>query len=243
MKEVLQYFVLPSNIVLLFFLVGLSLIRVKKRKWSVIFFSVAMITYIIFATGPLSFWLLKGLEYQYPPLDSAKNYEDATTVVILAAHAENDTNISLSSRVNDAGAFRLIETVGIINKIQHPKIWITGSEEIPELMKEVLVQMGVASDQIFIENQSRDTFESALNLKDWLKGDLFFLVTSAGHMPRAMGVFKKQKLTPIPAPTHFLSRKNYLAISYLPSPLHLYYSDLAVHEYLGILWYKMTDRI
>jgi hypothetical protein len=58
-----------------------------------------------------------------------------------------------------------------------------------------------------------------------------------------MGVFKKQQMNPLPAPTDYMSRKNYMAISYLPSPLHLYYSDLAVHEYLGILWYKLTDRI
>jgi uncharacterized SAM-binding protein YcdF (DUF218 family) len=62
-------------------------------------------------------------------------------------------------------------------------------------------------------------------------------------MPRSVGVFRKQGLNPLPAPTDYMSRKNYMAISYLPSPLHLYYSDLAVHEYLGILWYKIRGWI
>ena len=71
----------------------------------------------------------------------------------------------------------------------------------------------------------------------------FILVTSAGHMPRSMHVFKKAGLNPIPAPTHYLTRKNNLAISYLPSPLHLRYSDLAIHEYAAILWYHVKNRL
>ena len=32
-------------------------------------------------------------------------------------------------------------------------------------------------------------------------------------------------------------------LGFFPSPLHLSYSDLAVHEYLGIAWYWLTDRL
>jgi len=244
MIEALKYFIFPSNLILLFILIGTVLIFIKKtRKWAILFFGIALTNYIIFGSGPISFRLLGGLEYRFSPFDLSKHSKDVEIIVVLAGHAENDPKISLSSRVNNASAFRLIETITIVDKIPNAAIWISGPKEVPEVMKRLLVRMGLDSKQIFIEKKSSSTYESALNLKPWLKSQKFILVTSAGHMPRAMAVFHKQGLTPLPAPTQFLSRKNYLAISYLPSPLHLYYSDLAIHEYLGILWYKLTDKL
>ena len=244
MIETLKYFIFPSNLILLFILIGTVLILIRKtRKWAVLFFGIALINYIVFGSGPIAFRLLGGLEYRFSPLDFSKYSRDMKIIVVLAGHAENDTKISLSSRVNNASAFRLIETITIVDKIPNAVIWISGPKEVSEVMKRLLVEMGSDAKQIFIEKKSFSTYESALNLKPWLKERKFILVTSAGHMPRAMAVFHKQGLTPVPAPTQFLSRKNYLAISYLPSPLHLYYSDLAMHEYLGILWYKLTDKL
>ena len=80
-------------------------------------------------------------------------------------------------------------------------------------------------------------------LRTLLGAEPFFLVTSAGHMPRAMGVFVKQGSRPIPAPTDFSLPKDPLAAHIAPNPLHLYYSDLAINEYAGLLWYYLTDKI
>jgi uncharacterized SAM-binding protein YcdF (DUF218 family) len=110
-------------------------------------------------------------------------------------------------------------------------------------MKKLLVSLGIPESRIAVENQSSNTFESAVQVARILKGKRCILVTSAGHMPRAMGSFKKQGMNPIPAPTHFMSIKKFRWSHYLPSPLHLGYSDLAVHEYLGIIWYRLTNRI
>ncbi len=110
-------------------------------------------------------------------------------------------------------------------------------------MKDLLISMGLPGNKILIENKSNSTFDSAKNVSNLLKNKRFILITSAGHMPRSMKVFKKLGMTPIPAPTDYLTRENYFAISYLPSPLHLRYSDLAIHEYAAILWYQLTNRI
>jgi uncharacterized SAM-binding protein YcdF (DUF218 family) len=71
-------------------------------------------------------------------------------------------------------------------------------------------------------------------------GVIFLLVTSAGHIPRAMGVFRKLGMNPRAAPTYYLTRRNWLAVQYLPSPLHLQYSDLAVSEYAALFWYRLN---
>jgi len=38
-----------------------------------------------------------------------------------------------------------------------------------------------------------------------------------------------------------MSMKDYYVVTYLPTPLALEYSDFAVHEYLGILWYRLKN--
>ncbi len=66
-----------------------------------------------------------------------------------------------------------------------------------------------------------------------LAGRPFFLVTSAGHLPRTMAAFAKLGMTPIPAPTDYRLSRNVRRASILPSPMHLYGSDLAVLSMWG----------
>ena len=161
----------------------------------------------------------------------------------MTAYAERDPLVPLSSQVNGASARRLLEALRILNELPELSVIITGGRDIPEIMKEVLVAAGVDEDKVLLDRSSESTFESARNVSELVKGKTFVLVTSAGHMPRSMQVFEKQGVVPIPAPTDYRVRKNYLAIHDLPSPLHLEYSDLAVHEYAAILWYRLRNQI
>ena len=244
MQAIVNYFLLPSGMILTLVIFGFILVFAKKNKkmGSYLLLS-AGILYVFFGTGPVSFWLLGNLEYQYPFVKSINASNKGQPIVVLAAYAEIDTNRPVSSNVNSSTAFRLIEAARLLRKNPKSKVIVSGPDNMSLVMKQVLVELGIHADKIVVENKSASTYESALNLKDKLEHGDFFLVTSAGHMPRSMGVFKKLNMNPIPAPTDYMSRKNYMAISYLPSPLHLYYSDLAVHEYLGILWYKLKNYI
>jgi uncharacterized SAM-binding protein YcdF (DUF218 family) len=94
-----------------------------------------------------------------------------------------------------------------------------------------MVSLGLSEQRISIDNSSNNTHESAENVKMLIGGERFILVTSAGHMPRAMGAFTKAGMNPVPAPTNYMSVKERRFMDYLPSPLHLVYADLAVHEY------------
>jgi len=70
-----------------------------------------------------------------------------------------------------------------------------------------------------------------------------FLVTSAGHMRRAVGVFSKKGVVPIPAPTDYMLPRKARHASWTTNAVHLQASDIAVHEYLGIAWYRLTGRL
>jgi len=243
--SIVKYILIPSNIIIILFFLGIILFFTFKRFKNIgrIFLIVSACFYVFFGTGPVSFWLLGKLEYQYPYLKNADLVQDVAYIVVLSGYADNDINIPLSSRVNSSCAFRLMEALKLQKEIPGTKIIISGSERISGVMKEVVISLGVDQRTVITENHSFSTFENAKNISKIIGNQRFILVTSAGHMPRSMMVFKKAGMDPIPAPTDYLTFKNYMAISYLPSPLHLMNSDLAVHEYIGILWYRLTGRI
>jgi uncharacterized SAM-binding protein YcdF (DUF218 family) len=61
-------------------------------------------------------------------------------------------------------------------------------------------------------------------------------------MPRAMLVFEQKGLKPIPAPTEFgdWMRKENGPHQFFPRPAELHKVEAAFHEYLGLLWARVT---
>ncbi|MGA6826471.1 YdcF family protein [Nitrospira sp. NS4] len=239
METVVKYLVLPSNLITLSAIFGILLFALRStRKWGGALCIIAFACYLFFGAGPVAFWLLGNLEYRIAPA-SASQREGVRKVVVLAAHAESDPNVPLSSRISGETAFRLLEVISIFRAAQDSLVIISGGGPAPAIMREVLVSAGIPSDHLVIDGDAFSTFESAHHLSPTIGTSPFLLVTSAGHMPRAIGVFQKAGTVPLAAPTHYLAKRNWLAIQYLPSPVHLAYSDLAVSEYAALSWYRL----
>jgi uncharacterized SAM-binding protein YcdF (DUF218 family) len=67
--------------------------------------------------------------------------------------------------------------------------------------------MNISPHNMIMESKSRDTEEQARLVGTIVKKNRFILVTSALHMSRAMNLFRKAGLTPIPAPTGYITNK------------------------------------
>jgi uncharacterized SAM-binding protein YcdF (DUF218 family) len=104
------------------------------------------------------------------------------------------------------------------------------------LNAKMAVALGVKSKNIIIEVSPKDTKGEVLLMKNILqKNDNYILVTSAMHMTRAMKLYHSVGLHPMPAPTDF--HKNDISTYWqLPSISSLNESQVAIREYLGILW-------
>lgn len=237
MANLLENLVLPSNIILVFLAGGVLLFIFRLKKAAAGLFAFSLSLYIFFAFGPTSYLLLGSLEYRYPPMQEPA--EGAKKIVVLTGYAENDTRVPISSRVNSSSAFRILEAARLFKAGDFEEIIITGSDEVPMVMKELLVSIGVPEAGIVVENRSGSTFESAENVRAMVEASPFVLVTSAGHMPRSVMAFKRLGMDPLPAPTDYLSSENFLDASLLLSPFHLGCSDHAMHEYASMLYYRI----
>jgi uncharacterized SAM-binding protein YcdF (DUF218 family) len=94
----------------------------------------------------------------------------------------------------------------------------------------------------WIEDTSENTAQNAAHAATILREAgiaRVLLVTDAMHMPRAMQIFSKTGLAAIPAPTDFRSRKNLSAADFIPSAGSLQTSHYALHEWIGMAWYRL----
>ncbi len=240
---IVKYLVLPSNLMTISVLVGLGLVLFPiTRKTGCWVTSMGLFIYVVFGSGPVSFLLLGLLEFQIPPSDRTER-EQAAAVVVLAGYGESDPDHPLSSRVNTMSAIRLLETVMLHETHTEATVIVSGTGEVAHIMREILVSAGVSAHQITVDDRSISTYESAMHVAPLVGSKPFLLVTSAGHMPRAIGAFRKAGIHPLAVPTDYLTKRNPLATTYLPSPLHLHDSDLAISEYAALAWYALKGWI
>lgn len=242
-EDIVKFLVLPSSGVTIGIIACFLLVCVRDvRQWGITAGAVALTIYAVFGAGPVSFYLLGSLEYRIPPATIPEPGE-VYPIAVLTGYAERDPDHPLSSQVNSSSAFRLLEALRLFQASPGSTVIVSGTGDVARIMRDVLVSGGIPAEQVRVDADSVSTFESARHLALLLGNKPFLLVTSAGHMPRAMGVFRKAGMAPLPMPTHYLTKRNPLATQYFPLPAHLELSDLAVSEYAALVWYYVNGWI
>jgi uncharacterized SAM-binding protein YcdF (DUF218 family) len=108
------------------------------------------------------------------------------------------------------------------------------------------VSLGIDPKRIVQIDTARDTDDEVQAVKQRLgTATPFALVTSAWHMPRAMGLMHRAGLSPVPCPADFLSRVSAetRASDWLFDLSGLEQSTWAIYERLGTTWAKLQGKI
>jgi uncharacterized SAM-binding protein YcdF (DUF218 family) len=150
--------------------------------------------------------------------------------------------------------FRRLDEAWRLYRIRPKPILVSGGHVNPFtpekdenlIARNFLIRWGVPKNDIFAEDRSRDTFESAVEVekilreKNWKR---YLLVTSAEHMPRSMLAFSSKAPEPIPAPGDFTVGKFKLnPLGLLPGPSSARDIYFSLHEYLGLINYYWRVR-
>jgi uncharacterized SAM-binding protein YcdF (DUF218 family) len=240
MIDILKALVLPSNICFLLIVAGVLLsLLARTRKAALLCLTSAGVLLMVFASGKTATLLMSPLEYAYPRV---ADHGAARAIVVLSAYAADDPLMPLSSRPNPSGLYRVVEAFHLWQQCRDCRVLMTGSSPTTEVMAQLLVSLGVPHSQVQVDNAAANTAASATNVRRLLGDTSFFLVTSAGHMSRAMAVFTKSGMQPLPAPTDYQLPKAVAHADWRLSAFHLQCSDLAIHEYIGLWWYRLRGH-
>lgn len=249
-KKLISAFLLPLPFSLLWMLLGILFILTQTDRLRNICFIIGFVILSVFSFNPVATALLNHLQNQYAPLINPP--ADATEIVVLGGGVSGGKNYPPNLTLGTASLSRLVEGIRLFKLIQknHPdaKLILSGGRvflapSVAGKMKNTAVMLGVDEKNIILENGSEDTHQEALYLQKIIGNARFILVTSAYHMPRSMDLFQAQGMHPIAGPTQFLGYRDESTLWYIPTTSALILSDIAIHEYLGILWAKWQGYI
>jgi uncharacterized SAM-binding protein YcdF (DUF218 family) len=233
-------------VITILFSAGVLLLLLKKQeKLAKYLLGITLILLWLLSFRPFSTFLIWSLESQYQPIINFRGYEDVEYIVVLSAWNNNTRGIPYTSKLGYRSALRVLEAHRIYLHMDHSKIIISGREDDTKLLAELMIALGVPAAKIAADH-SKDTWESAVNLKPLLSNRRFILVTSATHMPRSMDCFIWQGLRPIPSPADYLCGYGRFRLPvgrslsyYLPNTDSFMESSAAFYEYFGLIWYHI----
>jgi uncharacterized SAM-binding protein YcdF (DUF218 family) len=152
----------------------------------------------------------------------------------------------------------MLEAAMLAHKFPESKIAFTGgpagilyeSDTEAKGAEALLTELGIARDRLVLESEARNTYQNAVLLKAKLErehalgpGKRWLLITSAYHMPRAMGCFRKAGLIVEPWPVDYRTRgKADLTRPFGKVSEGLRRVDMASREWVGLFVYWLTGR-
>lgn len=213
----------------------------------------SLIILVVFGNAALFNEVMLAWESHRSPLPKP---ERRGTAVVLGGYASWDP-VRERGQLTEAGD-RLFGAIRLYHSGHVGKVLITGGagdlfqkqRSEATFVRQMLQEAGVPDSAIVTESASRNTHENAVftrHLCDSLKiGGPYYLLTSAAHMPRSLGCFRKAGMEVIPYPQHFISKagRGYNFQDYvLPSAGILYQWEALLKEWMGMLAYKATGKI
>ncbi len=250
-KKIVAQFFFPVSFCLGVLLLGLFFLWFTRRqKTGKIVVSLGVFLLAALSFGAVSNSLLRPLEYKYPSLLSLNDIPEVKWIVVLGGGHISDPRLTRTGQLTPPSLIRLAEGIRLYNSLPECKMILSGGKVFDpvsnaKVLADVALAMGVNERDIVLEQDSKDTKDEAIFIKDIVGNENFILVTSASHMPRSMALFRKQGMEPIPAPTdHFVkeSQGEGFMIPF-PSSYELVKARKAFHEYLGMIWAKVRGQI
>ena len=203
---------------------------------------------------PVDAWAIRPLEDRFPQVTMYPGRVDG--IVVLGGAIDDLTSLDRGTPTLNSAANRMTTFVELARRYPQARLVFTGGSGALEqgVSKEadharvLFGRLGLPPERVLFEDASRTTRENALDtagLVDPRPGERWVLVTSASHMPRAVGVFRKVGWTVLPWPVGYQSR-DHVAARAQSLGHKLSVLDWAAHEWIGLVAYRLrgwTDSV
>lgn len=245
-------FLQPLSLVAILIAVSLVCMLLGWRRFSILSGGLSLCVLFLSAWTTLGALLLGPLEdrFQKP----AQLPERVHGIVVLGGGLEGTVNMVRGGHELNASGDRFVEAAILARQFPEAKVLISGgqgavfldgegdADTAPRLME----GLGVDLDRLILENHSRDTYENGVFSRKRVqpeKGETWLLVTSAFHMPRAIGVFRKVGFPVTPWPVDFKTAGNEKAgLSQDNAVDSLRNVTIGLREWIGLSAYRLAGR-
>jgi len=251
LSKIAGFFAIPSNIFILIGIVGVLLWRTRftRAGWRLVVASLLLLA--IGGLSPVGNALILPLEQRFPAWDAARGAPDG--IVVLGGAVTADVSAARNEVALNEAAERMTATVELARRYPNARIIFSGGDgglttsgNESEGAARLFDRLGLAPGRIVTEDQSRNTIENALfslRIAAPKPGERWVLVTSAFHMPRAVGVFRRAGFPVEAHPVDWRTRGLEDVLRPFPTLGEgLRRTDTAVREWAGLIVYRLSGR-
>ncbi|MBY0431886.1 MAG: YdcF family protein, partial [Rhodospirillales bacterium] len=203
---------------------------------------------------PVGRWLLLPLENRFPGNPDLPAH--VSGIVVLGGSVDPVLSAERAQPVLTAAALRLEAAAMLANRLPTVPLVFTGGSgnvlrhDVKEAgpATRVLQALGVGHEQLKTEDQSRTTHENAVLARAVAAGlgragqGPWVLVTSAAHMPRAVGAFRAAGWDVLPYPVDYRTSGHFGFEGTWDLASRLGELSDAMHEWLGLVVYRVQQR-
>lgn len=253
LSKTLGFLLLPTNLLIGIGFVGAALMATRFASLGRKLVIAAVLLLVVCGLSPLGNTLLYPLEQRFPAWDPARGAPDG--IIVLGASIEADLSAAHNTPVVRSSPDRLLAAAALAHRYPNARVVFSGGNA--KLMSNdareadfagaIFESLGIAKSRLIMERGSRNTAENAEFSKALLApkaGERWLLVTSAFHMPRSIGLFRKVGFSVEPYPVDWRVGRGADVLNFSPVAIDgLARTDMAVREWIGLLAYRATGRI
>ena len=253
LSKLYESFLSPIPLLLLLALAGAILTFGRAARFGRRLAIASLLALIVIALTPVGRMLIAPLEDRFPPpsADAPPPYG----IIILGGAIKGAESDARGQAVFDEGE-RVVEAAILAKRYPGARIVFTGGagslmasgeDHEADQAKALLIALGVDPARVTLEKRSRNTDENArftANLVRPRPDQRWWLVTSAFHMPRSMGLFEKAGFDVTPYPVGFRTLGPGRPVLWsLDAAENLRTFEIAAKEWVGLAIYRATGRI
>jgi uncharacterized SAM-binding protein YcdF (DUF218 family) len=235
---------------LLLFITTLALLWHRRRpRLSRVLPGAVVLALAALTIAPGAFWLIEPLEQRFAATPLPERVDGI--IVLGGAIEPAASSIAHQPELNGA-AERVTVMVALARRYPGAKLVYSGGSgslrnqqhREADVARSLLQSLGVDTQRVIFERDSRNTWENAIDSKKLVQpqaADTWLLVTSAWHMPRAVGRFRAAgwKVVPYPVDSMGLEARNW---GDFETGRQLYIASPAVKEWIGLASYRLLGR-
>ncbi|MBR0775929.1 YdcF family protein [Bradyrhizobium diazoefficiens] len=243
---------LPINLLVELGILSLLLMATRFAALGRKLAATTLVLLALAAFSPLGNLLLYPLESRFPPWDPSRGAPDG--IIVLGGSVDTDLSAAHRTPVVAHAADRLLAPADLARRFPNARIVFTGgsasllSTEAREAdySAPILETAGIAKARLILERESRNTYENAIFTRQLVMpkpGERWLLVTSAFHMPRSMGIFRKAGFDVEAYPVDWRMGGREDLFSFTNSALDGFgRTEVAMREWIGLVAYRLMGR-
>jgi uncharacterized SAM-binding protein YcdF (DUF218 family) len=241
----------PSNFFLLLLVLGVLLQATRWRRGGrrLIIGVIAALLLIFFL--PIDNWLAAPLENRFPRPPWPAHVDG---MVVLGGGENGPVFAARGVAGFSSATGRLVAAAELARRYPDAKLIFSGGMapfekgmSEADVARAIFEQMGIPPSRLILEGRSRNTWENFVYSKKLARpqpGETWLVVTSATHMPRAMGIAAKLHWRVLPWPSDYSTTGKPVGIDWNSSlAARLGTIELAVHEWAGLAAYRLMGRL